>query len=454
MNNFSGHILPQAAEIEESVLGALMTESNAFEKINLEEKDFYKETHKLIFRAIRMLSDKREPVDMHTVTEQLRKNGDLETVGGLYQIALLTAGLSSAAHIERHALIIKQKSIARELIQTSVLIQQKAFDETLDIAETLEFSETEFTRIFTESASEEVFSMEETLSVTLNHYADIQRKRARGENPFIPTGLRDLNHALNGGWSAPDLIVIGGRPSMGKTQFAVHFAKHAGFSANETLFISIEMTKIQLASRLLTENEGINFYNMKTGQLSEHEWGLIDEKANDLLKSDIKIADGSKVCNLGVIKSLARKQKRKGDLKLLIIDYLQLIETNMKFQNRDIEVGYITRQLKNLAKELNIPIILLAQLNRPKDGAKVPEPRLENLRESGNIEQDADIVIFPHRPYYYDQEAIDGNGRSWKNRGYLIIAKSREGERGHKIYFQHDDNFKKIFEEGLTQNPF
>jgi len=441
-----GKLLPQAPELEEAVLGAIMIEKEAISKINLIAEDFYIPKNQTVFKTVQSLANQQKPIDMHTVVEQLRKNGTIDDIGGAYYITLLTAKVSSAAHLEYHALILKQKSTARKLIQMAYSVQSMAFDETVDIADAIELAEREFTAISAETTEAECFDMQEALTETLDYMAQLQVRREKGENTAISTGLQQLNNALNGGWQAPDLIILGGRPSMGKTQLAVHFAKNAGLQGDECLFVSIEMTKIQLIIRMITENEGIDFYRLKTGQLSREEWQLVNEKVGELERLNLSIADSHNVRNLNTIKSLARRQKRKGDLKLLIIDYLQLIETNMKFGTRDLEIGYITRNLKSLAKELNIPIILLAQLNRPTKGAKVEIPRLHDLRESGNIEQDADVVIFPHRPTYYDKEAHDDNG-SWENKGFLVIAKHREGAKDDYVMFYHDERFKKIWGE-------
>ena len=442
-----GKLPPQATDIEEVVLGALMIESSAYSLVSeiLKPDCFYKIAHQCIYEAIVSLKDQNSPVDMHTVTEQLRRNGTIDEVGGPYYITLLTAKVSSAAHLEYHSLILKSKAMARNLIAMSSVIQQMAYDDSVDVSELIEYTEKAFTEIISDSFGVEASNMEDAITDTSNHIADIQRKRMLGEPTGVPTGLKRLDDALNGGWQAPDLVILGGRPSMGKTQFAVHFAKNATQSGNETLFISIEMTKIQLLIRMLTEDDSISFYNLKTGQLSNEEWSLIDRKFAELQKLNLFIADKPNIRNLSAIKSLARSRHRKGNLKLLVIDYLQLIRTNQKFGTRDLEIGYITSELKTLAKELNIPIILLAQLNRPPKGTKIQLPQLSDLRESGNIEQDADVVIFPHRTVYYDPTAEDNMGNSLKNKGGLIIAKHREGVKDETIMFYHDDRFKKIW---------
>jgi len=443
--NEYGKLPPQAPELEEAILGAVMLEPGAIETIDLVPEDFYKVAHQHIFQAVLDLKDRHNPIDMHTVTEELRRSGKIDDVGGPYYITVLTAKISSAAHLQYHAIIVKQKSIARQLIYMASMCQTMAFDDKTDVLDTMEYIEKTFTEISTGSTESDSSTMSESLQETLEYILEIQRKASLGESTAIPTGLRQLDKALYGGWQAPDLIIIGGRPGMGKTQFAVSFAKNAGITDNDCLVVEIEMTKIQLLLRMITEDDGIDFDRIKTGKLTNEEWKLIESRIADLISLKITIADDDKIKNLSNIKSLARKLHRQGKLKMMIIDYLQLIETNMKFQTRDIEVGYITRQLKSLAKELKIPIILLAQLSRPPKGTKVQMPKLDDLRESGNIEQDADIVIFPHRPSYYEPDITESNGTSWKGRGVLVIGKYRDGSPAN-IQFQHNERFKKIWD--------
>jgi len=441
-------IPPQALDLEEAILGAIITEKDAIDKVDLQPKDFYKIAHERIFLAIQTLHNEHNPIDMYTVVEQLTKISELENVGGAYYITELAMKVSSAANIEYHAAIIKQKSIARKLIALSSEVQNMSYNASTDVSDVFEYFEKTFTDISTGSTESNASDMSNSLTETLIYMQKLQSDALSGVYTAIPTGLRELNKQLNGGWKAPDLIIIGGRPSMGKTQFAVHFSKFAGQSDNDCLFISIEMTKIQLVLRLITENEGIDYSKIQTGQLNMQEWQLVEDRVTSISKLKIHIADDYQIRYLSNIKSMARKMSRQGKLKIMIIDYLQLIKTNMKFGTRDLEIGFITGELKSLCKELNIPIILLAQLNRSVKGATVSSPKLDDLRESGNIEQDADIVIFPHRPSYYDPDARDDQGMSWKNRGGLIIAKHREGERDVRVLFRHDKTFKNIWDDG------
>lgn len=438
---------PQAIDIEEAVLGALLTEKEAINRIELKSTDFYKIAHERIFSAIMRLHGRNNPIDMFTVIEELTKMNALDDIGGAYYITLLVSKMSSAANIEYHALIIKQKAIARSLIKLSDEVQTMAYNEETDVSDIIEFVEKTFTDISTGQTETEIFDTESSINSTIYYIQKLEYNAKNGICTGVDTGLRDLNKQLNGGFSAPDLIIIGGRPSMGKTQISVNFAKNGSKENNHCLFCSLEMTKIQLLLRMITEHEGIDFYKIKTGQLNAIEWAFIDEMITKINKLNLYIADDKNIVFLHNIKSIARKMKRQGMLTELIIDYLQLVQTGMRFGTRDLEVGYITRELKNLAKELNVPIILLSQLKRPKDGFAIKSPTLEDLRESGNIEQDADIVIFIHRPCYYDPNAEDEMSNSWKNRGQLILAKNREGERNARVIFKHDDHFKKVWDE-------
>lgn len=443
----TGKTPPQAQELEEAVLAALMTEPKAIDRINLRSDDFYNQKHQVIFTAITRIREKREPVDLLTVMDELKATGTLEEAGGVAYLADVSDKIASASHIEHHAAIIKQKALARRIIAQSYNVIQRAYDETEDVQDVMEYLESSFTELRTGSTASHYIDAKTAVKRTLNYLINIQERHEKGETISIPTGLNALDRAFNGGWTAPDLVIIGGRPSMGKTQFALHFAKTAAAHDKHCLFISIEMTVEQLIMRILTEDERIHLYDMKKGQLDSEQWRAIDEKIKEFENNTLYIADDHNIRNLTEIKANARKLHREGQLDMLVIDYLQLIKTNMQFGTRDLEIGYITGELKNLAKELNIPVILLAQLSRPPKGARVQLPVLSDLRESGNIEQDADKVIFPHRPSYYDPNARDKYGNSWENRGVLIIGKDREGIKDQVIYFKTDNRFKRIFDD-------
>ena len=444
---------PQALDVEKAVLGTILIESKAIDQVELGVDDFYSPNHAVIFTAMLTLKQKRAPIDTITVVQELNRTKQLNDAGGVVYLAELTDGVGSSAHLEYHTAILKQKSLARKLILQSQNVISRAYDQSEDVQDIVEYIEKNFTDITTNSVSSEYHDMKGSIEQTLKYLADLQTKKDSGECVNIPTGLKGLNDQIGGGWSAPDLVILGGRASMGKTAFALKFARTAAKDHNHCLFISIEMTLVQLMMRVFTEDERLDFYNMKTGQMGQEEWMLIDEKIAEIQSDKLFIADDHNIRNLNNIKSLSRNLHRKGLLKIMIIDYLQLIKTNLKFATRDLEIGHITGELKNLAKELDIPIILLAQLNRGMKGSEASAPVLSDLRESGNIEQDADKVIFPHRPTYYNPEAVDKDGVSWENRGFLLIGKNREGIKDAKVYFRHDDNFKKIYDDdgGFTR---
>lgn len=450
-----GKVQPQAVELEHAVLGAMLIEKQAYQDVVdiLKEKDFYDTTNQLIFQAIHRLNSKRKPVDMLTVVEELKVMGELEAVGGPVYIAQLTEKVGSAAHVEFHARIIKQKSIARDLINIASLAQAKAYDESIDIQEILEEHEKLFTDLVVSGTTGcKALSMPEAINQALDQAAENQTLHSKGIDPSITTGSESLNKNFNGGWRSPDLIILGARPSMGKTQHALNFAKAAGSSKKNVLFISIEMTAVQLVNRYLLEDNRISGYNLETGQMNENEWRAVDEKVGELWNLNLHIADSHEIRYLNNIRSEARRLHRKGQLDMMIIDYLGLIRTNQSFSQRYLEIGYITGELKALCKELNIPIILLSQLSRPQKGVTVKEPQLEDLRESGDIEQDADIVLFIHKPDYYNKDITDSKGVPWKNRGKLIVAKNRKGSRNETVIFHHDERYKKIWDEHSNMN--
>lgn len=450
-----GRIQPNARDIEGAVLGALMIEKSAISLVEdiLSPDDFYETINGIIYKAIVSLKGQKKPVDMLTVSEELKRMGELDNIGGPFYISQLTSKVASSAHIEYHARIIKDKSKSRKVISLCSTTASRAYDDLEDISDVMEDHEKGFTEITTDLSGLQSISMWEALSAARDKAGETETLRKEGKRIAIPTGLNQLDSNLSGGWRAPDLIIVGGRPSMGKTQHALSFAKAAAMHGKHVLFASIEMTPVQLAERYILENDRISSYNLRTGQMTHDEWDALDRTTGTLRNLPIHIAGSHEIRYLSNIKSEARRLKRKGELDLLIIDYLGLIKTNMRFERRQLEIAHITGELKNLAKELNIPIILLSQLNRPQKGVAVKPPQLEDLRESGDIEQDADIVLFIHKPDYYDPDAVDTSGRSWKDRGFLIIGKYREGARNENVIFHHDRQYKKISDLPFENKP-
>lgn len=425
--------LPQAIDVEKAILGSILTEKSAMDKIidMLKSDMFYLASHKIIYNSAVDLYNQNIPIDLFTIKEHLKDNDIIDAMY-LFEITGKTS-----VNLEEHALIVRQKWIAREIIKISAESQEKAYTE--DIADVISGMEKRLTEI-TENNDEEV-DFVEILHSTKRYMVDVQRRREAGEGVALPTPLRQENELLAGGFRAPELIILAGRPAMGKTQIAVEhlesFLKHGSGA-----FFSLEMSKRQIMLRMIARS-GVSLYNIRKGQMSNEEWRVVDERLGELSNYKLSIFDNVRTIN-GIV-SKCRKLKRKKSLDFVIIDYLQLVRTDEKFQTRDLEVGSITNKLKSLAIELDVPIVLLSQLNRETERTRGQRPVLSNLRDSGNIEQDADIVMLIHRPSYYNPEAVDGKGIPWRNRGELIIAKHREGSCG-TVIFQHDEQFKRIWD--------
>lgn len=433
---------PSAQDIEESILGAILIERSAFEKIAeiLKPEMFYNENYGRVFTAMQQLYNIQQQIDMHTVTEAMTKNGTLEKVGGMYFIAQLTTKIGSAANIEFHAMIVKQKWISREIIKLSAEAEMKAYEDTEDISDIISELEKGLTQI-TEQSDDEDMDFTDVISETKSYMIEMQRRRQAGEDIALHTPLNDENDKLSGGFRSPELIILAARPAMGKTQIAIeHTEKFLNYGGGA--FFSLEMKKTQILLRMVAKS-GISMDNIKQGQMNREEWEIADRRLNELEKYDLSIYDKVRTIN-GIVRK-CRKLKRQKRLNFVVIDYLQLIQTNEKFGTRDLEVGSITNKLKTLAIELDVPIMLLCQLNRDLEKRGDKRPMLSDLRESGNIEQDADIVMFINRPSYYDENAQDNENVSWRNRGEIIIAKSREGQTG-AVVFEHDDQFKRIWD--------
>lgn len=450
-DNF-GKLPPQALELEEDILGACMIDSGAFNLISdyLKAEMFYKLEHQKIYSAMEKLDLNSQPIDIHTVTQQLTKDGTLEEVGGAYAIVLLTSRAAASAHIEFHAQIILQKFLSREMISLSSEIQTKAFDEKEDVDDVMNYFEKRFTDLSTGIIPSEEADMVTCALKTKELLQTIQTEKDNG-TMFVKTPLAVLNKSLKGGFKGGQLVIVAGRPGAGKTQIGLNIAE----KASETLyglFFSLEMMKEEITQRLILQDERISDYRMETGNMSNDEWIYVNEKLNEISELKLSIIDNES--QFAKIRSTIRRKVREKKCDYAVIDYLQLIQTGISFQTRDLEIGFMTRNLKSLAKELNIPIILLSQLNRPEKGLKIRRPQLTDLRESGNIEQDADIVIFVHRPSYYDPQAIDDYGNSYQSRGILVKAKHRNGSV-EDIEFEHDERFKRIwdYDRTYTETP-
>ena len=422
---------PQARDLEEAVLGALMLEKYAPEKVAsyLKAEAFYVDAHQLIYGAVISLFTLGHTVDILTVTEQLRKDGTLESAGGAYYITSLTNKISSAANIEYHAHIVIQKSIQRQLITVAGEIGEKAFEETSDAFELLDQSEKQLFEIKNSTMTKNYDEVSDLIAKAIK---DIEESTADGEGlTGIPTGFTELDR-MTSGWQKSDLIILAARPGMGKTAFVLSMARNAAVLANKSVAIfSLEMSSMQLVKRLIASEAELSSEKIRSGKLEEHEWQQLHTKISTIEDAKLFI-DDTPALSVLELKAKARRLKSNRQLDMIIIDYLQLMraeEGNKNAGNREQEISYISRSLKGLAKELDIPIIALAQLSRAVEQRQDKRPVLSDLRESGSIEQDADLVTFIFRPEYYgitqDEEGNDNTGLT-----EIIIRKHRNGSPG------------------------
>lgn len=426
-----GKIPPQATDLEEAVLGALMLEKDALTSVIdiLKPETFYKDNHKEIYSAIVELFNNSEPVDLLTVTNQLRKKGKLELVGGAYYITELTSKVNSAAHIESHARIIIEKAIKRELIRIASEVHRDAFEDTVDVFSLLDKTEQSLFEVSEINIRKNYADMR---SIMHEAILELENKKHQKDGlTGIATGFTALDR-LTSGWQKSDLVIIAARPGMGKTAFVVSAMRNAAVDFKKPVAIfSLEMSSIQLVNRLISAEAELESDKIKKGNLEEYEWEQLVHKTAKLSDAPIFI-DDTPALTILELRAKARKLVAQHGVELIIVDYLQLMSgENAKNGagpgNREQEIAAISRSLKNIAKELNIPIIALSQLSRAveiRGGEK--RPQLSDLRESGSIEQDADMVIFLYRPEYYGITA-DEEGNNMQGVGEVIIAKHRNG---------------------------
>ena len=438
-----GKITPQAPDLEEAVLGALMLEKGAYDKISLKPCYFYKESHQKIFEAIQNLSNRNEPIDQLTVTEELKKLNWIEIIGGPYYISQLTSKISTASHIEHHAFIITDKYLAREIIKFSTDLQQRAFDELIDVQDLIDEANSEMDKINILAISDdEPVHISEATRQALKNLDERQQLYQQGKSIGIPTPNYKLTR-FTGGWMDNNLIVLAARPSMGKTAYSLEIVKKAAQYGKHVCIFSLEMSTIQITDRIIIGISGIPAYDYKIGSIQPYHWDLINQRITGLLKLPILIDDKPK--SIDKIKSRAKNLKRQGKCDMIVIDYLQLMESETKNKNRENEIAEISRKAKLIGQELNIPVILLSQLNREVEKRTSKRPQLSDLRESGAIEQDADIVMFLYRPEYYGlHEDTEGKPLP-KGFAELIISKNRNGDLG-TVEFRFNDSFTEVYD--------
>lgn len=440
-----GKLPPQAIELEEAVLGAIMLEKHAVISIidMLKPESFYKETHQKIYAAILDLSSNEKPIDILTVTEELRKREQLEEVGGPFYITQLTSRVASAAHIEYHARIIAQKFIQRELIRVSSEIQGRAFDDTIDVDDLLDFSESQLFEIAEGNIKKETAKINVLIKEAVHQIEEASKREDSLSG--VPSGFTKLDR-LTSGWQNSDLIIIAARPSMGKTAFVLSMARNIAIDHNRPVaFFSLEMSSIQLVTRLIVSESELPSDNIRNGRLSREEWELLEDRIRLFDEAPIYI-DDTPAISIFELRAKCRRLKMQHDVQLIVVDYLQLMTGPAEMRgNREQEVSSISRSLKAIAKELDVPIIALSQLNRSvelRSGTK--RPQLSDLRESGAIEQDADLVIFIHRPEKYGF-LEDEDGNSQIGIAEIIISKHRNGPVGD-VHLRFKDKFAKFLE--------
>ncbi len=433
INLQKGRIPPQAIELEEAVLGAMLIDKKGVDEVIdiLTPEVFYKEGNKLIFEAIYALFKNSQPIDLLTVSSELRKNSSLEKVGGDFYLIQLTKKVSTSAHIEFHARIIQQKFIQRSLIRISNEIINDSFKDSIDVFELLDEAESKLYDITQGNIKKSAVTSQNLVIQAKKRIEEIAKKEGLSG---IATGFEKIDK-LTSGWQPSDLIIIAARPGMGKTALTLSMARNIAVIKDVPVaFFSLEMSSVQLITRMISSETGLSSEKLRTGKLASHEWEQLNVKVSSLEKAPLFIDDTPSL-SIFDLRAKARRLSSQHGIKLIIVDYLQLMTTgiNNKAGNREQEISTISRNLKSLAKELDIPIIALSQLSRAvetRGGTK--RPLLSDLRESGAIEQDADIVSFIYRPEYYGIDQWDDEeGSPAEGQADLIIAKHRNGGLGN-----------------------
>lgn len=427
-----GHLQPQAIDIEKVVLGALMIDKDAFTVVSeiIKPETFYEARHQKIYEAVQSLNLQEKPVDIMTVTEELRHKGTLEDVGGPAYVVELSSQVASSAHIEYHAHILAQKFLARQLIQFASMIETDAFDETVDVDDLMQKAEGALFEISQKNMLQDYVQIDTIVDQA--HQLLLQASNREGGLTGVPSGFRKLDD-ITAGWQPSDLVIIAGRPAMGKTSFALSIAKNVAIDYRKPIaFFSLEMNNVQLVNRLISNVCSIPGNKILNGQLTPDEWERFDSNIRKMQGAPIYV-DDTPGLSIFELRTKARRLVREHGIELLMIDYLQLMNANgIRFNSRQEEVSTISRSLKGLAKELNIPVLALSQLSRAveqRDGPEGKRPQLSDLRESGAIEQDADMVLFVHRPEYY-HILQDEKGNDLHGMAQIIIAKHRKGATG------------------------
>jgi replicative DNA helicase len=415
---------PQNIEAEQAVLGAVIFDNEALPAIlelRLEPDDFYKETHRRIYRAILDLYDKNEPVDIVTLTDYLRRSGDIDAVGGLSYLSALADSVPTSANIRYHSKIVSEKALLRSLIRTATNITTKVYEESTDADDLVDYAEQVIFDIAEQRTKTSFSTMKEVIKDTFKLIEQLYDKKEAITG--VSTGFKELDEYTSG-FQPGDLIIVGGRPGMGKTAFALNIAQYAAVNFRMPVAVfSLEMSKEQLAMRMLCSESMVDASRVRKGFIGKEDWPRLTNAAGRLADAPIFIDDSSATTVLEIRAKARRLKKEHGGLSMIVVDYLQLMRSRGKFERREQEISDISRSLKGLAKELKAPVVALSQLNRSVESRQEKIPSLADLRESGAIEQDADVIIFLYRPELYNKTATKGLAE-------IHIAKQRSGPTG------------------------
>ncbi len=415
---------PQNLEAEQSILGAILIDNDALPRVLeiIDPGDFYKLSHRKLFSAMTDLFDKNEPIDLITLPDYLKMKNEMEAVGGLSYLSSLVAMTPTAANVKYHSHIVREKALLRGLLRSANDIAGKIYEENLDAEDLVDYAEKSIFDISDKRIKVSFVSLKEVIKDSFEMIEHLYDKKETITG--VPSGFKDLDEYTTG-FQKGDLIVIGGRPSMGKTAFALNVAQHVGLEMREPVAIfSLEMAKEQLAFRLLCAEAMVNSNSIRKGFIKKEDWHRLTSAASKLTDAPMFIDDSSAVTALE-LRAKARRLKMEHGLSLIIVDYLQLMKGKGSFERREQEISDISRSLKGLAKELSVPVIAVSQLNRSVEMRKPPRPMLADLRESGAIEQDADVILFLYRDEIYNKDNPANKGLA-----EVDIAKQRNGPAG------------------------
>ena len=416
---------PQNIEAEQSVLGAIILDNEALPKAieALSPDDFYKETHRRLYKSIIALFERSEPIDIVTLTDYLRKSDEIEAVGGISYLSYLANSIPTSANIRYHAKIVSEKSMLRALIRTATQITSEVYENSRDVDEVIDYAQKMIFDITDKRTKISFSPLRDVIKDTFKMIEHLYDKKEAITG--VPSGFKDIDE-LTSGFQSGDLIIVGGRPGMGKTAFALNVAGYVAANMRETVAVfSLEMSKEQLALRMICAESGVNSSSVRKGFIGKQDWIKLTNAAGRLADAPIFIDDSSMLTALEIRAKARRLKMEYGMLSLIVVDYLQLMRSMGKFERREQEISDISRSLKALAKELKVPVIALSQLNRAVEQRGEKRPTLADLRESGALEQDADVIIFLYRDEFYNK-----NNPSNKGKAELIVAKQRNGPTG------------------------